>query len=82
MPNLGRATEGKGKRFVTRSIPQRGFSLPLGLRSPLKRNPARSALPGDFSSLALPLFAGILNGVKNLKGAAAIPGFLIGLAER
>ncbi len=45
--------EGKGKGFITRSIPQRGISLPLGLRSPLKRNPARSALPGDSSSLTL-----------------------------
>jgi hypothetical protein len=45
-------TEKKGKGFVTRSIPQRGISLPLGLRSPLKRNPARSTLTGDSSSLA------------------------------
>ncbi|MFO7980745.1 MAG: hypothetical protein R6V00_07935 [Candidatus Aminicenantes bacterium] len=37
---------GKNTGFVTRSIPQRGISLPFGLRSPLKRNHARSALKG------------------------------------
>ncbi|MCD6517389.1 MAG: hypothetical protein J7L72_08235 [Candidatus Aminicenantes bacterium] len=42
-----------GKGFVTRSIPQRGISLPFGLRSPLKRNHARSALIVDSSSHAL-----------------------------
>ncbi|MGM0466982.1 MAG: hypothetical protein ACQERH_11195 [Acidobacteriota bacterium] len=41
---------GKNTGFVTRSIPQRGISLPFGLRSPLKRNHARSALTGDSSS--------------------------------
>jgi len=45
--------EGEGKGFVTRSIPQRGISLPFGLRSPPKRNHARSALTVDALSLAL-----------------------------
>jgi hypothetical protein len=48
-------TEGKGRGFVTRSIPQRGISLPFGIRSPLKRDHARSALIVDASSHALPL---------------------------
>jgi len=45
--------EGRGKGFITRSIPQRVISLPFGLRSPLKRNHARSALIVDSSSHAL-----------------------------
>jgi len=46
--------KGKGKGFVTRSIPQRGISLPVRASLPSKkRNHARSALTGDSSSLAL-----------------------------
>ncbi|MFO7981706.1 MAG: hypothetical protein R6V00_12885 [Candidatus Aminicenantes bacterium] len=40
--------------FVTRSIPQRGISLPFGLRSPLKRNHARSALKGMTHPMPFP----------------------------
>jgi len=44
----------KGTGFVTRSIPQLGISLPLGLRSPLKRNHARSTLIVDSLPYPLP----------------------------
>jgi len=69
----------KGKGFVTRSIPPRGISLPFGLRSPLKRNHARSALTGDSSPHAL-YPAGIYNrgrlSIMKINGASATPELL------